>query len=139
MVSDNNRTTSSLLLLVNTVFDAETGLLYGVAQDRSVLVVANTPEEDDRVWRKDILSTTSGVLGASTGNELRRVVVKEIFVDAEVLLFRQNGVVGFEVILCEKRFISKSLDICGRSVSLGEEQNHDANCKSPVLEYSEMC
>jgi hypothetical protein len=45
--SNNNTTAPSLLFLVNTVFDTESGLLNGIMKDSGVLVVTNASEVDD--------------------------------------------------------------------------------------------
>lgn len=47
------------------------------------------------------LSTTSGVLGGSTGNQFGIVVVEEFFVEAHVLLLCENGIIGLEPIFLE--------------------------------------
>lgn len=76
MTSDNDSTSSSLLLLVNTVFNSETSGLYSVVQDGGILVVSNTTEIDGRVGGEEILGAASGVLGSTAGDELCRVVVE---------------------------------------------------------------
>jgi hypothetical protein len=118
--SDHDTAAAGLLLLVNPVLDPETGLLDGVVEDGSVLVITDTAEVDDRVRRKDVLGTPSGVLGSSAGNELCGIVVQEILVDIQVLLFGEDGIVGFQAILCEERIITQSLDIYAMSISSWE-------------------
>jgi len=50
------------------------------------------------------LGTASGVLGRSASNEFG-VALLELFVDAHVLLFCQDGVVGLQAVLLEELFI----------------------------------
>tara|TARA_R110002060_G_scaffold49325_5_gene60305 strand:- start:187 stop:378 length:192 start_codon:yes stop_codon:yes gene_type:complete len=57
------------------------------------------------------LCSASGVLGSTAGDELGGVVVQEVFVDTEMLFFGENGVVGFEVVLFEERWVAYCLDI----------------------------
>jgi len=41
------------------------------------------------------LGAASSVLGTAAGDQFRGVVVKQVFVDGEVLFFGEDGVVGF--------------------------------------------
>jgi len=82
MPSNHNTTTSSFLLFVNSVFDTETCGLNGIVKDGCVFVVANTPKVDYGVVRKDVLGTSSCVLGSASSDELCGIVVEEVFIDA---------------------------------------------------------
>ena len=52
------------------------------------------------------LSTSSCVLGRTAGNEFCIVVLEEIFVEAHVLFFGENGIVGLEAIFLQHGGIS---------------------------------
>lgn len=58
------------------------------------------------------MGTPGSVLGSTAGNELGRVVVQEIFIDVQVLLFRKDSIIGLQAILGEERIVTLSLDIC---------------------------
>jgi len=113
MACDDNSTSSCRLLFVDTVFDAQTSFFVGVLENGGVLVIADTTEVDDAVWGKKILSTARGVLAAASCDQLCGVSVQEFFVDWDVLWRSEDGVVRFEVILCEECFntIALGLDI----------------------------
>lgn len=53
------------------------------------------------------LCATRGVLRSSAGYELCVVVLEQVFVEAHVLVFGEYGVVGFEAVFREHRFISR--------------------------------
>lgn len=111
MIGNNHTAASSGFLGINSVFDPQTSGLDSVVQDGGILVVANTTEEDDGVGRKHILCTTSGILGSAAGNQFCGVVVQEVFVDAGVFFFSEDGIVGLEAIFLEESSIALSLDI----------------------------
>lgn len=60
---------------VDAVLDPQADLLDGIAEDVSVLVVADTTKVDDAVRREYVGSSTGGVLGGTTSNQLGIVVV----------------------------------------------------------------
>lgn len=109
--SDHDTAAAGLLLLVDSVLDPETGLLDGIVEDGSVLVITDTAQVDDGVRRKDILGAPGSVLGSTAGNELCGIVVQEILVDVLVLLLGEDGIVGLQAVLGEERFVTLSLDI----------------------------
>lgn len=94
-------------------------------EDSSVLVIANATEVDNRVWRKHILSASSSVLRSSTSDKFGRIVVQEIFVDIQVLLFRKDRIIGLEAILSKESIVALGLDIYATSVSLKETELAD--------------
>jgi hypothetical protein len=66
------------------------------------------------------LSTTSGVLSSSAGDKLCGIVVQEVFVDIQVLLFGEDSIIGLEAIFGKECIIALSLDIYGMSISWDE-------------------
>lgn len=52
------------------------------------------------------LSTTSGVLSSTSGNQFRIAVLDEVLIEAHVLLFGQNRVIGLHAILLKHCRIS---------------------------------
>lgn len=111
MVSDHNTTASGGLSFVNTVFNTETGGLDSIVQDGGIFVVADSAKEYNAVGRENVLGSTSSVLGSTSGNQFGGVVVEEIFVDAGVFLFSEDGIVGLEAVFVEKGLVSLGLDI----------------------------
>jgi len=118
MPGNHNTAASGFLLFVNSVFDAETSSFYSIVKDSRVFVVANTAEIDDGVVREDVLGAASCVLCSTSSDELCRVVVKEVLVDAQMLFFGKDGIIGLEAILRKKCFVTKGLDIWDRRVRL---------------------
>ena len=53
------------------------------------------------------LGSASGVLGCAAGDEFGVVVLDQIFVEAHVLFFREDGVVGLEPVFLEHGFIPR--------------------------------
>lgn len=111
LASDNDTAATGLLLGVDTVLDAQTSLLHSIVENGGVLVVTGTTEVNDAVGGQDVLSTTSGVLGGATGDELGVVVVEEVLVERDVLLLSEDGVVGSEAVLVEKGLVAEGLDV----------------------------
>lgn len=114
VASDDNTTSSGLLLGVDSVLDTEASSLDGIVKNGGVLVVTGTTEVDDAVGREDVLSTSGGVLSSTTSDELGVVVVQKVLVERDVLLLSEDSVVGLEVILLEKSLVTEGLDIYGR-------------------------
>lgn len=117
VASDDNTATAGVDLGVDTVLDAETGLLDSIVEDGGVLVVTNTTEVDDAVGGKEVLSTAGGVLGSTTGDQLSIVVLEEVLEEALVLLLGEDGVVGLEAVLLEESLVTEGLDIWNLGVS----------------------
>jgi hypothetical protein len=113
MARNNDAAAAGLLLLVNAVFDSETSLLHRIVQDGSVLIISDAAKEDSRIWWEKVLGSASGILSSSSGDQLGRVVVQEVFVDSEVFFLSEDGIIGFEAVFLEEGFIALSLDICG--------------------------
>jgi hypothetical protein len=51
-------------------------------------------------------------LGGTAGNELRVVVVQEVFVEGQVLLLGEDGVVGLQAVFVEEGIVTEGLDVC---------------------------
>ncbi len=51
-------------------------------------------------------------MGSTAGDEFCGVVVQEIFIDAKVFFFGEDGVVGLEAVFLEEGGIALSLDVC---------------------------
>jgi hypothetical protein len=111
VTGDDNAAAAGGDLGVDTVLDAQTGLLAGIAEDGGILVVADTAEVDDAVLGQDVLGTTGRVLGGAAGNQLGIVVVEEVLVEVLVLLLGQDGIVGLETVLLKQRLVAKALDV----------------------------
>lgn len=111
VVGDDDSTATRRLLLVDAVLNTQTGVLYGIAQNFSVLVVANAAQEDDAVGWKQVLCAASSVLGAATGNQVGLVIVEEVLVQAEVLLFSEDGIVGLDAVLLEELLVAECLNV----------------------------
>ena len=60
VAGDNDTATAGGLLLVVAVADLEAGLLGGIGEDLTVLVLADTAEVDDGRGREDVLPKGSG-------------------------------------------------------------------------------
>jgi len=115
VAGDDNTATAGGDLGVDTVLDAETSLLNGIAKDGSILVVTNATKVDDAVLGENVLSTTSSVLGGTTSDQLGIVLVEKLLVDGSVLsiLRSQDGVVGLEVVLLQEgTILIEGLNIC---------------------------
>lgn len=112
MAGDDHAAAPRGLRLVHAVLDTETGRLDGVVQDRRVLVVTHSAEEDDAVGREHVLGTAGRVLGAAAGDQFRRIVVQEVFVDAVVGGLGEDGIVGLETVFLEEGGITCSLNVC---------------------------
>jgi hypothetical protein len=54
------------------------------------------------------LGAAGGVLRSTAGNELRIVVLDQVFIQSHVLLFGQNGIVGLEAILGQQFLVAES-------------------------------
>mmetsp|Transcript_37552 Transcript_37552/g.79195 ORF Transcript_37552/g.79195 Transcript_37552/m.79195 type:complete len:365 (-) Transcript_37552:29-1123(-) len=67
----------------------------------------------------DPLSDADGVLGGTTGNVLGRVVVHKFFVDGDVLLLGEDGVVHFDIV-----FVEDVLADIGGDVEEGVTHSH---------------
>jgi hypothetical protein len=111
VAGDDDTAATGGLLVVVAVDGAETDLLVGLDQLLGVLVLADTSNKDNRVGGKDVLGTSSGVLGGTTGVQVDLEVVEQVVVETHVLLFGQDGVVRLEAILLEQLLVTNSLDI----------------------------
>ena len=114
VASDDNTATAGLLLGVDTVLDTQTSLLDGIVENGRVLVITSTTEVDDGVGGQDVLGTTSSVLGSTTSNQLGVVVVEQVFVERDVLLLGEDGIVGLEAILVQESLVTESLNVWRR-------------------------
>lgn len=85
------------------------------------MVVADAADVEDRRGREDVLGAASGVLGRAAGDELRVVVLDQVFVEAHVFFLGEDGVVGLEAVFLEHGFIAGR----GRTVVSGSEVGMD--------------
>ena len=136
VVAGNDDTAAaSLLLGVDAVLDAQARLLDSIVKDSRVLVITGTAEVDDAVGGQDVLGTAGGVLGGATSNELGVVVVEKVFVEGNVLLLGEDGVVGLEAVLVEKGLVAEGLDVCSLSADLArDEECQGVRGKKPTQE-----
>ena len=111
VASNDNTTSTSLLLGVDSVLDTKASSLDGIVKDGRVLVVTSTTKVDDAVGREDVLGTSGSVLGGTTSDELGVVVVQEVLIERDVLLLSEDSVIGLEVILLEQCLITESLNV----------------------------
>ena len=111
VAGDDDTAATGGLLVVVAVDGAEADLLVGLDQLLGVLVLANASNKDDRVGGKDVLGTSGGVLGGTTGVQVDLEVLEQVLVQTHVLLLGQDGVVGLESILLEQLLVADSLDI----------------------------
>ena len=111
MAGDDHAATARGDLGVDTVLDAQTGLLAGVTQDSSILVFANAAEVDNAVLRQQVLRTAGRVLGGTASNQLGIVVVEEVLIDVLVLRLGKDGVVRLQAVLLKQGLIAKGLDV----------------------------
>ena len=111
MACNHHTASSSLLLLVHTVFDSQALGLDSVVQDGGIFIVANTAQEDGGVRREEILGAASGVLGTAASDELSGVVVQQVFIDSKVLFFGEDSIVGFEAVFLKESLVALSLDV----------------------------
>lgn len=96
---------------LDTVLDAEAGLLDGILENRGVLVVANAAQVDNAVVGQQVLGTSGRVLGGTASNELGVVIVEKLLVERLVCLLSKDGIVGLQVVLCEEFIAAKGLDV----------------------------
>ena len=111
VAGDDDTAATGGLLVVVAVDGAETDLLVGLDQLLGVLVLANASNKDNRVGGEDVLGTSGGVLGGTTGVQVNLVVLEQVLVETHVLLFGQDGVVGLESILLEQLLVADGLDV----------------------------
>ncbi len=93
MACNDDTTPSCGLLLIHPVFNVQALLFALLSQSAGMLVIAHTANVPDTVGWKHILCTTGSVLGTASSDDLCGAVLEEVFVDAHVLLFREDGVV----------------------------------------------
>jgi hypothetical protein len=129
MAGDNDTAAAGGLSLVDPVLGVQAGLVAGVDQDICVLVLSDAADVQHGFGGKDVLdkvlatesmrkieyeisgphlSTTGSVLGSTTSDQFRIAVLDEVFVEAHVLLFGEDGIVGFYAVFLEHRLISTS-------------------------------
>ena len=110
VASDDSTTLASGLGLVHAVLSVDTGLLAGTLEGLAVVVVTDTTNVQDGVVGEQVLSTTSSVLGSTTGDELS-IQLHQILVETHVLVLGENGIVSLQAILLQKSIISTGLDV----------------------------
>lgn len=111
VAGDDDTATSSWVVLIDAVLNTETGLLVGLLESSSVLVVTDTANVDDGLLRENVLCATGGVLGCATSNQLGIEVVEEVLVESEMLLLGKDGIVLLQLILVKESLVPGSLDV----------------------------
>jgi len=152
MASDDDTALAGGLNIVDTVFSVDTSLGASVLQEIGVFILANAANVDDRVVGEDVLdnlsktdfhfpaiairaylSTTSGVLGSTTSNELS-VKLHQLIVETHVLVLGEDGVVVLESILLQESGVTELALVDGRygvrKLSIPDSLNV---CESPML------
>jgi hypothetical protein len=99
------------LLGIDTVLHPQTGSLDGITQGGRVLVVAHAAQEDHAVGRQHVLRAARRVLRRPASDQLGVEIVKQVLVDAQVLLFGKYRVVGLQPVLCEQCIVAYCLDV----------------------------
>lgn len=127
VASDDNTTLTGGLSLIDTVLGVDTGLLASLLEDVTVLVLTDTTDVDNGLLREHVLitlsipilsileikrafntylSTTSGVLGGTTGDQLG-VAGNQVLVDTHVLVLSEDSIIGLQTILLQESGITK--------------------------------
>ena len=88
------------------ILGAQAGGLACFGEERGVVVVADAADVEDRGRGEDVLGPASGVLGCTAGDELRVVVLDQVFVEAHVFFFGEDGIIGLEAVFLERGFIA---------------------------------
>ena len=88
------------------VLGAQAGGLARFGEERGVVVVADAADVEDGGRGEDVLGAAGGVLGCAAGDELGVVVLDQVFVQAHVFIFGEDGVVGLEAVVLEHGFIA---------------------------------
>jgi len=83
------------------VLGGEAGFGAGFVEGLCGVVLADAAEIDDAGVGKEVLGAAGGVLGCAAGEELG-VAGEEVGVDAFVLVFGEDGIVGLEGVLGEE-------------------------------------
>lgn len=86
------------MLAVDEVLGSHACGIVLLAQDVGVLIFAHAADVDGRFGREDVLGAPCGILGGAAGEEDGGAVVEEVFVDAEMFFFGEDGVVGLEAV-----------------------------------------
>lgn len=94
-------------IVVDEVVGEDTGGLVGLEQELAVLVLTDGSKVDNRLGRENVLGTTCGVLGSTTGDQDDVGQGKDLLVDGHVLLLDENGVVLLEVVLVKVGLVTK--------------------------------
>ena len=104
------------------ILGAQAGGVACVGEERGVVVVADAADVEDRGGREDVLGAASGVLGRAAGDELRVVVLDQVFVEAHVFFLGEDGVVGLEAVFLEHGFIAgrRRTVVSGSEVGMDE-------------------
>lgn len=72
-----------------------------LAQYVGVFVFAHAADVESGFRGEDVLGAAGGVLGGAAGEEDGGAVGEEVFIEAEVFGFGEDGVVGFEGVFGE--------------------------------------
>lgn len=86
-------------VIVNEVVGVDTSNFVSLEQLLGELVLTNGTKVDNRVLRKNVLSTTGSVLSSTTGNEGNIGELDNLIKDGEVLILDENSIVLLKVIL----------------------------------------
>lgn len=106
LACDDDAASSCRLHVVDPVLGVDTGFRTGFFQDTAVLVTPDATNVHHRFRRQHVLSSSGSVLRSAAGDELGVVVLYQVFVQAHVLFFGEDGVVGFEAILVKQSLIT---------------------------------
>ena len=105
VTGDDHAAAARWVFAVDEVFCREAGGLTGFTQGVRRLGGADAANVEDAGGGQHVLGAPSGVLRRAAGDELG-VFGGELVVEAHVLFFGEDGVVGLEVVLLEHGFIS---------------------------------
>lgn len=105
MPGDDHTTPTGGGLLVVAVAVLETGGPVASRELLGRLVLTDAANEHDRRGREEVLRSTGSVLGGATRKELG-IAGEQVGVDAKVLLLCEDGIVGLQSVLLEKRIVA---------------------------------
>lgn len=106
VAGDYDTAASGRSLLVVAVQRLDAGLLVDLLKSLTILVLTDAANVDGGVLGEDVLRAAGGVLCSSTGNEHGIVVLDQVLIETEVLLFGEDGIVGLEAVLLKKLLIT---------------------------------
>jgi hypothetical protein len=93
-------------VIVNEVVGVDTSDFVSLEKLLGELVLTNGAKVDNRVLRKNVLSTTGSVLSSTTSNESDIRELDNLIKDGEMLVLDEDSIVLLEVILCKVLFVT---------------------------------